>query len=147
MFKYFILFWGLSQIIEFFDLQNLFLVLFSCLAAASTLNGYKILFMAPFNQKSHFLYCQSFVKELLNRGHEVTFITSSSLTELNLKNYTEVLIDPPFDFTALSMYSQIVCNFQEIKMVIVGILFIIQCHKTSYSEEKTWIHLRRFQFR
>lgn len=58
--------------------------------------------MGPFNGKSHVLYCELFVKELLNRGHEVTFITNNSLMKFNLKNYTEVLIDPPFDINKMS---------------------------------------------
>lgn len=57
--------------------------------------------MGPFNGKSHFLYLQSFVKALLDRGHEVTFLTSQSLSHLKLANYTEVLIDPPFDIHSL----------------------------------------------
>lgn len=57
--------------------------------------------MGTFNGKSHFLYMQSFVKALLKRGHDVTFITSQSMSNLNLANYTEVLIDPPFDLHSL----------------------------------------------
>lgn len=64
-----------------------------------------MLFLAPFNGRSHFLYLQSFVLALLDRGHEVTFLTSQSLNHLKLKNYTEVLIDPPFDIHSL-------CKFQ-----------------------------------
>lgn len=70
-----------------------------------TIDGYKVLFLGPFNGKSHFLYMQSFVLALLDRGHEVTFLTSQSLNHLKLENYTEVLIDPPFDLYSL-------CKFQ-----------------------------------
>lgn len=42
----------------------------------------------------------AFVKALLQRGHEVTFITSQSMNQ-NITNYTEILIDPPFDLEAL----------------------------------------------
>lgn len=63
-------------------------------------NGYKVLFLAPMNGKSHFLYLQNFVHALLKRGHEVTFLTSNSLSHLKLANYTEVLIDPPIDLTS-----------------------------------------------
>ncbi|XP_031639549.1 UDP-glucuronosyltransferase 2B1-like [Contarinia nasturtii] len=64
-------------------------------------NGYKILFLAPMNGKSHFLYISSFVKALIGRGHEVTFLTSNSLRNLNLPNYTEVLVDPPLEMSAM----------------------------------------------
>lgn len=75
-----------------------FFVVFSLICLS---NGYKILMMGPFNGKSHFLYLQHFVRALLDRGHEVTFLTSQSMSQLNLVNYTEVLIDPPFDVYAL----------------------------------------------
>lgn len=52
------------------------------------------------NGKSHFLYVSTFVHALLNRGHEVTYLTSNTLSHLKLANYTEVLIDPPLDLTA-----------------------------------------------
>lgn len=38
-----------------------------------------------------------FVKELLDRGHDVTCITSISMGDQTVKNYTEILIDPPLD--------------------------------------------------
>lgn len=56
------------------------------------INGYKVLFIAPGKAKSHFIFVSPFVRALLNRGHEVTYLTSNSLN-LNLKNYTEVLLD------------------------------------------------------
>lgn len=40
----------------------------------------------------------SFVRALLDRGHHVTFLTGTSMEHLNLANYTEILVDPPFDF-------------------------------------------------
>lgn len=67
-------------------------------------NAYKILILAPMNGKSHFLYMSSFVKAAVERGHEVTFLTSNSLNDLNLANYTEVLVDPPLDLAANSKY-------------------------------------------
>lgn len=39
----------------------------------------------------------SFVRNLIDRGHEVTYLTSNSLKHLNLTNYTEVLIDPAIE--------------------------------------------------
>lgn len=62
-------------------------------------DGYKILVTTPMSGKSHFLYMQSFVKAFIARGHDVTFLTSYSLKNEKLANYTEVLIDPPFDFS------------------------------------------------
>lgn len=38
-----------------------------------------------------------FVRALVEREHKVTFLTSNSLQHLNFPNYTEILIDPPFD--------------------------------------------------
>lgn len=61
-------------------------------------NGYKVLFLAPMNAKSISMCMSTFVTSLLDRGHEVTFLTSNSLKHLKLANYTEVLIDPPLDF-------------------------------------------------
>lgn len=73
-------------------------------------SGYKILFLAPFYGKSHTLYMQSFVRELLNRNHEVTFLTSHSLDHLNLANYTEILIDPPFPAAEASESKYLFCG-------------------------------------
>lgn len=88
------------------------LVLLFAVITAS--NGYKVLVVAPrlgmfqtfeiiscFNSydflfilgTSHFLFMSEFVKALLDRGHEVTFITIFSLNHLNLTNYTEISIN------------------------------------------------------
>uniref|UniRef100_A0A182YRJ6 UDP-glycosyltransferases domain-containing protein n=1 Tax=Anopheles stephensi TaxID=30069 RepID=A0A182YRJ6_ANOST len=56
----------------------------------------KILFLVPFPAPSHWLWIEHFVKELLSRGHEVTAITNFAFKEPH-RNYTEVLIDPPYD--------------------------------------------------
>lgn len=60
-------------------------------------NAYKVLVLCPMNGRSHFLYMSTFVEALLGRGHEVTYLTSNSHHNLKLANYTEVLIDPPFN--------------------------------------------------
>lgn len=77
------------------------------------IDGYKILFLAQFNGRSHFLWLSSFVLALLDRGHEVTFLTSQSLNHnlTNPKLYKEVLVDPPFDLYSL-------CKFQNELYVI-----------------------------
>ena len=69
---------------------------------ATVANGYKILFLAPLNGKSHWLYMSKFVMALTDRGHEVTFITSNSLMKFKLANYSEVLIDPPLQMESAS---------------------------------------------
>ncbi|XP_049301320.1 uncharacterized protein LOC125774984 [Anopheles funestus] len=56
----------------------------------------KILFLVPFPAPSHWLWIEHFVKELLSRGHEVTAITNFAMKDPH-RNYTEVLIDPPYD--------------------------------------------------
>lgn len=66
------------------------------------IEGYKILVTGPFNGKSHTLFMQAFVKKLLERSHEVTFVTSISMSKEKIANYTEILIDPPLDFNLLS---------------------------------------------
>lgn len=42
-----------------------------------------------------------FVDELVNRGNEITCITSISMGKHKLGNYTEILIDPPFELQSL----------------------------------------------
>lgn len=61
--------------------------------------------MVPINGKSHWNYMQVFIKEFLRRGHEVTSITSIAMGGKKHENYTEVLIDPPFNIRGFSEYS------------------------------------------
>lgn len=51
------------------------------------------------------MFLQTFVKALLERQHEVTYLTSQSY-HTNLTNYREVLIDPPFDLFSLSKFKE-----------------------------------------
>lgn len=44
---------------------------------------------------------QAFVRALLDRGNEVTYLTSNSMAHLKLANYTEYLIEPAFDFDSV----------------------------------------------
>lgn len=81
--------------------------------------GYNVLFLGIFNAKSHVLYMQSFIKAVLDRGHQVTFVTSQSLNHLNFTNYTEALIDPPFDFFSLSELEKCNC-FSQINEIVVN---------------------------
>lgn len=60
---------------------------------ANISEGHKVLFLVPFTGPSHWLMLKHFIRELTDRGHEVTCITSFKFGE-PLSNYTEVLIDP-----------------------------------------------------
>lgn len=107
VFQYFFFNWNVNifdELIQFsFFLKNLrFLVVLSVLATLA--NGYNILVLGPHMAKSHWMFMSSFVKALIDRGHEITYLTSNSLKNLNLANYTEVLIDPPLDLHAKSMH-------------------------------------------
>lgn len=57
-------------------------------------DAHKILVIVPMNGKSHWDYMKNFINELLNRGNEVTCITTISIGDNKPKNYTEILIDP-----------------------------------------------------
>lgn len=87
----------------FVFLQNplIFLVLVSFVSSSEAL---RILFLGPFVGTSHFLYCKSFVIELLKRGHDVTFVTSNSMKSMNLTAYTEILVEPRFDIEKMSKF-------------------------------------------
>jgi len=55
--------------------------------------------LAPFflPVKSHFMMTDAIIRELVKRGHEVTFITPLSLAKENLgPNYREILL-PKYD--------------------------------------------------
>lgn len=67
------------------------------LITISFTNAGRILAAFVFPGKSHFMMHKTLIRELLKRGHEVTFITSDSMGQNNGPNYTEVLI-PPYDF-------------------------------------------------
>lgn len=59
----------------------------------------KILAVYAFPGKSHYMMHTSIIKELIRNGHQVTMITAFSLNHLKLgANYTEVLIEPVYDF-------------------------------------------------
>ncbi|XP_030081307.1 UDP-glucuronosyltransferase 2B15-like [Drosophila hydei] len=55
--------------------------------------GYRILAPFFFPGKSHFMMTDAIIRELVHRGHEVTFITPFSLAKEKLgANYTEIII-------------------------------------------------------
>lgn len=74
---------------------------FFVLSALSVANGYKILFLVPFPGPSHWFLLQNFAKELVNRGHEVTAVVNKPIANFKSSNYTEILINPPFDFSTI----------------------------------------------
>ncbi|XP_029708692.2 UDP-glycosyltransferase UGT5-like [Aedes albopictus] len=55
----------------------------------------RVLFLIPFPGSSHWLMFKHFIRELTDRGHEVTAVTSYKFGE-PIDNYTEVLIDPSY---------------------------------------------------
>ncbi|KAM8714198.1 hypothetical protein ACLKA7_014353 [Drosophila subpalustris] len=60
--------------------------------------GSRILAAFFFPGKSHFMMTNAIIRELVKRGHEVTFVTPFSLAKENLgSNYTEILI-PQYNF-------------------------------------------------
>lgn len=69
--------------------------------------GYKILFLTPFPGASHWPFMQHIVKALLDRNHEMTVITSKTWNGPKPPNYTEILVDPPFDLDKYHSQSQI----------------------------------------
>lgn len=70
-------------------------------------NGYKILFSAPLPAESHWLFMQHIIKGLLDRHHEVTFITSRTWNGVKPDNYTEILITPQIDLNKYTPQSKI----------------------------------------
>lgn len=74
------------------------------------IDAYKILFTVPISGKSHWVYAENFVEALLERGHEVTAITNYAFRGKSHSNYTEVIIDPPYDYTTLGI-SEICFSF------------------------------------
>lgn len=56
----------------------------------------KILVLVPFPAPSHWLWLNHFVQELLERGHQITAIANFPAKSPHA-NYTEILIDPPYD--------------------------------------------------
>ncbi|XP_037716694.1 UDP-glycosyltransferase UGT5 [Drosophila subpulchrella] len=61
--------------------------------------GYKILAVYSFPGKSHFMMHKALMRELVESGHQVTMITAISLEKEELgSNYTEILIEPVYDF-------------------------------------------------
>lgn len=71
-------------------------------ASVHSVIGYNILFLTPFNGKSHWILMETIIEALLDRQHHVTTITSFAWNGAKPANYTEILIDPPLDFESYS---------------------------------------------
>ncbi|TMW45132.1 hypothetical protein DOY81_009787, partial [Sarcophaga bullata] len=66
---------------------------------ATPVESSKILAVYAFPGKSHFMMHRALIKSLVEKGHQVTMITAFSLENLKLgSNYTEILIEPVYDF-------------------------------------------------
>lgn len=72
--------------------------------AIVTCNGYKILFITTVSGKSHWLFLQHIIRELIDRQHELTVITPFLWPGTKPVNYTEVLIDPPFNIESICKF-------------------------------------------
>lgn len=92
----------------FLQKVHILFVLLLLISVCDVIFGYKILFLVPFPGGSHWLNLQNFAKELLNRGHEVTAIVNSAISNFTSPNYTEVLIRPAFDKYWLRMLQSII---------------------------------------
>lgn len=55
--------------------------------------------MVPFPGPSHWLWMSKFADELLERGHELTVVTAFKKPTGPHPNYTEILMDPVYDFS------------------------------------------------
>ncbi|KMY95480.1 UDP-glycosyltransferase UGT5 [Drosophila simulans] len=61
--------------------------------------GSKILAVYAFPGKSHFMMHTALIRELVESGHQVTMVTAFTLEKEQLgSNYTEILIEPVYDF-------------------------------------------------
>lgn len=74
------------------------------LLPATSVQGHKILVIVPMHGKSHWNYMKVFIDELINRGHELTCITNISMGKHKPTNYTEILIDPPYEIQNLGEF-------------------------------------------
>ncbi|XP_002063665.3 UDP-glycosyltransferase UGT4 [Drosophila willistoni] len=65
----------------------------------SPAEGAKILAVYAFPGKSHYMMHTALIRELIEHGHQVTMIAAFSLEQHHLgSNYTEILIEPVYDF-------------------------------------------------
>jgi hypothetical protein len=99
-----------------FPFQKLIpLLTFFLCAFASSCHAAKILVLCPFPAPSHWMWIEHFVKELLNRGHEVMAITNFYAKEPH-KNYTELVINPKFN---IPHYCEYMLDLQEKALILI----------------------------
>lgn len=93
-------------------------------------DAHKILVIVPMNGKSHWDYMKNFINELLDRGNEVTCITTITMGDKLPKNYTEILIDPPFlkenlgELTKLKLTVGLSSHFFEFLSLFLSLLLV-----------------------
>lgn len=79
-------------------MSGLLLLMLAC-HPPNVADGARILAVYVFPGKSHYMMHTALVKDLVQRGHEVTMVAAFSLQHLNMgQNYTEMLIEPVYDF-------------------------------------------------
>lgn len=92
--------------------QNFHTTIVVLCGLVSFVSGYNILFLTPFNGKSHWILMETIIESLLNRGHTVTTVTNFKWNGPKSSNYTEILIDPPLDFESYSKSHKLFFKFQ-----------------------------------
>ncbi|XP_011210092.2 UDP-glucosyltransferase 2 [Bactrocera dorsalis] len=70
-----------------------FVLLLTAVSMPLTCTSYRILFMGPFPAPSHWMWMEHFLKDLLQRGHQVTTLTNHPAKQAH-PNLTEIIIDP-----------------------------------------------------
>ncbi|XP_011194876.2 UDP-glucosyltransferase 2 [Zeugodacus cucurbitae] len=70
-----------------------FVLLLTAVSMPLTCTSYRILLMGPFPAPSHWMWMEHFLKDLLQRGHQVTTLTNHPAKQAHA-NLTEIIIDP-----------------------------------------------------
>lgn len=80
--------------------------------------------------------------ELLNRGHDVTFLTSNSMMHMNLSRYTEILVEPRFPIETVSKLTRFVLsgdiwNNQANRNEMNNLFFNVQVSQEALTEQQS----------
>ncbi|KAL7735231.1 hypothetical protein ACLKA6_016140 [Drosophila palustris] len=102
--------------------------------------GSRILAAFFFPGKSHFMMTNAIIRELVKRGHEVTFVTPFSLAKENLgSNYTEILI-PQYNFwpTVMGMTNaKSILDMSDVStLTFIKMVYIIGLESTDFAFEQ-----------
>lgn len=90
-----------------FNTWKLCIFTFLCtILLANSVQGHKILVIVPMHGKSHWNYMKVFINELIDRGHELTCITNIPMGKDKPTNYTEILIDPPYEVSSAGEFNR-----------------------------------------